>query len=152
MLELIGDLLGLPGWFLFFLGGAAAPGAAAAVEPACCKEEPCGCICASPSAKKGAEEAAAIGIGLEENNNSTYGDRRQAHTASCLMTLCWLTSAAGCARLAGSYDLPCWTLLLSPSSVSGERAVVQFTERRHGRRCVCISICCLAPLPASSDF
>jgi len=54
-------LLGLPGWFLFFLGGgAAAPGAA--VEFCCREEEPaCGCICVSPSPKKGADEAAAIG-------------------------------------------------------------------------------------------
>ena len=59
-------MLGLPGWFVFFLvlfflgGGAAAPGAA--VEFCCREEEPaCGCICVSPSPKKGADEAAAIG-------------------------------------------------------------------------------------------
>ena len=54
-------MLGLPGWFLFFFGGAAAaaaPGAAAAAEEFCCRE---GCICVSPSPKKGADEAAAIG-------------------------------------------------------------------------------------------
>ena len=50
----------MPGWFLFFFGGAAAaPGAAAAEF--CCKEGPWGCICVSPSPKKGADEAAAIG-------------------------------------------------------------------------------------------
>ena len=51
----------MPGWFLFFFGGAAAaPGAAAAEF--CCREGPWGgCICVSPSPKKGADEAAAIG-------------------------------------------------------------------------------------------
>ena len=53
----------MPGWFLFFFGGAAAaaaaaPGAAAAAEEFCCRE---GCICVSPSPKKGADEAVAIG-------------------------------------------------------------------------------------------
>ena len=58
----LGDLLGLPGGFLFFLGGggggAAAPRAATEF---CTGVEPCGCICMSPSPKKNADEAAAIG-------------------------------------------------------------------------------------------